>query len=67
MMTIVFNVAERQSLEGREGIDNAISGSAVRFPRCAVQKERSVGEKCPFCEKAAIPRDGVRNGLKSIG
>ena len=38
-------MTERQSLEGREGIDNAIGDSAVRFPRCEMQKERSHGEK----------------------
>ena len=41
----LFNGAERQSLEWREGIDNAIGDSTVRFPRCAMQKERSYGEK----------------------
>ena len=40
-------------LEGREGIDNVIIGSAVRFPRCAMQKER------PHCEKCVeIAHDG---------
>ena len=48
------------------GTDNANIGSAVRFPQCAMQKERSAGEKVSILEKVAI-LDGVRNGLKSIG
>ena len=65
--TLLFIEEFRQTIERDECIDDAIWACVVCFPRRVVQVERSVGEKCPSWEKAAIPRDGVRNGLKSIG
>ena len=64
--TLLFIEDIRQTIERDECIDDAIWACVVCFPRRVVQVERSVGEKCPSWEKAAIPRDGVRNGLKSI-
>ena len=65
--TLLFIEEIRQTIERDECIDDAIWACVVCFPRRVVQVERSVGEKCPSWGKAAIPRDGVRNGLKSIG
>ena len=64
---VVFNVAERQSLEGREGINNAIGDSAAHFPRCAMQKERSHCEKCGnrlYGMEAADPPHGGREAIE---
>ena len=59
-------MAEHQSLEGREGVDNAIIGSAVRFPRCAMQKERSHCEKCGNRHDGMEAADPPHGGRKSI-
>ena len=47
-----------------EGIDNAIFGSAVRFPRCAMQKERiAKNAEMPMMRRI---RHGGRKSIEKV-
>ena len=60
---IVFNVAEHQSLEGREGIDNAIIGSAVRFRPALYNEKGAIARRKMWKSLMMEAADG---GQKSI-